>query len=175
MIYQLGSKRVKRHESTFIAHNAILVGDITLEQGVGIWFNTVLRGDNDSIFVGMNTNIQESCVLHTDLNFPIRLGEGVTVGHSAVIHGCEVGDCSLIGIGAVVLNGAIIGKHCLIGANTLIPEGMVVPDGSLVIGSPGKVKRSLTHEEKSKLESSALHYVKQANLYKAELVEDNQE
>merc|ERR1711964_380208 len=115
--------------------------------------------------VGENTNIQDGSVLHTDPGMPLTLGKGVTVGHKVMLHGCEIGDYSLIGINAVVLNGAKIGKHCLIGANTLIPEGMEVPDGSMVVGSPGKIKRELNDNQKKMLEMSAAHYVQNATRY----------
>ncbi len=169
MIYQLGDKRVNCEGQVFIAPNATLVGDISVQSGASIWFNTVVRGDNDPVVIGADTNIQESCVLHTDDGFPIQLGTGVTVGHGAVIHGCQVGDYSLIGIGAIILNGAIVGRHCLIGANALIPEGMCIPDGSLVLGSPGKVKRTLTDQERAGLEASARHYVEKGALYRSQL------
>ncbi|MGP4844874.1 gamma carbonic anhydrase family protein [Marinobacter sp. 1Y8] len=149
----------------FVADNATVIGQVLLQEKSSIWFNVVIRGDNDLITVGPETNVQDGSVLHTDSGIRLTLGRGVTVGHKVMLHGCEVGDYSLIGINAVVLNGAKIGKHCLIGANTLIPEGMVVPDGSMVVGSPGKVKRELNDNQKKMLELSAAHYVQNAQRY----------
>ncbi|WP_165856622.1 gamma carbonic anhydrase family protein [Marinobacter sp. JSM 1782161] len=150
----------------FIAHNATVIGRVCLQDKASVWFNVVIRGDNDLITVGPESNVQDGTVMHTDAGIPLTLGRGVTVGHKAMLHGCEVGDYSLIGINAVVLNGAKIGKHCLIGANTLIPEGMIVPDGSLVVGSPGKVKRELNDSQRKMLELSAAHYVDNARRYR---------
>lgn len=146
-------------ESCFIAHNATIIGAVTLGDNVSIWYNTVLRGDGDTITIGADSNIQDGAVVHVDAGSPVTLGRSVTVGHKAVVHGCTVGDYSLIGINAVVLNGAKIGSHCLIGANALIPEGKVIPDGSLVVGSPGRVIRQLTEQEQQVLEGMAAHYV----------------
>lgn len=125
----------------------------------------VIRGDNELITIGEQSNVQDGAVLHTDPGLPLNIGRGVTVGHKAMLHGCDVGDYSLIGINAVVLNGAKIGKHCLIGANTLVPEHMVIPDGSMVIGSPARVKRQLSLEQQKMLEMAALSYVKNAAHY----------
>ena len=160
MIYQLGDKRVQlRGDSHFIAPSADVIGDVVLENGVSIWFNVVIRGDSHQIEVGEGSNIQDGSVVHTDAGVSCKLGRGVTVGHQAMIHGCEIGDYSLIGIQAVVLNHVKIGKHCIIGANSLIPEGMEIPDGSLVMGSPGRIKRELTPEQQHMLELQAEHYV----------------
>lgn len=166
MIYKLENRAVQLNGGPhFIASNATLVGSVILQPNASIWFNVVIRADNDVIEVGENSNVQDGAVLHTDSGIPLTIGKGVTVGHKAMLHGCTVGDYSLVGINAVVLNGAKIGKHCLIGANTLIPERMEIPDGSLVIGSPGKVKRMLTEPEKKMLEASAAHYVHNAQRY----------
>lgn len=174
MIYQLGDRRVQlRGEGHFIADSAVLVGAVIVEDRASIWFNATVRGDNDPITIGPESNIQDGSVLHTDEGIPLTIGRGVTVGHKVMLHGCEVGDFSLIGINAVVLNRARIGKYCLIGANTLIPEGMEVPDGSLVIGSPGRIKRSLTDDEKAILKDSASHYVANAARYLRDLRPDN--
>lgn len=153
----------------FVAHNATIIGSVKLMEKSSIWFNVVIRGDNELITVGPESNVQDGSVLHTDPGIPLTLGRGVTVGHKAMLHGCQVGDYSLIGINAVVLNGARIGKHCLIGANTLIPEGMEVPDGSMVVGSPGKIRRELNGSQKKMLELSAMHYVQNAERYIASL------
>ena len=145
-IYRIGEKAPQIDASAWIAPNATVIGDVRLAANASIWWNAVLRGDNDPITIGENTNIQDGSVLHTDEGVPLTIGRDVTVGHMVMLHGCTIGDGSLIGIGAIVLNRAVIGKNCLIGANTLIPEGKVIPDRSLVMGSPGKVVRELTDE-----------------------------
>ena len=171
MIYNLGDRKVEiRTDDYFIADNATVIGSVVLEQNASIWFNAVLRGDNDVITVGENSNVQDGSVLHTDGGFPLTIGKNVTIGHKVMLHGCVIGDNSLIGINAVVLNGAKIGKNCLIGANALSPEGKVIPDGSLVMGSPGKVVREMTADQIKGLELSALHYVENFKRYKKELV-----
>lgn len=166
MIFSLGDKEViLKGEGHFVAPNATLIGSVVLEESASVWFNVVIRADNDVVIVGPRSNVQDGSVLHTDASYKLEIGEGVTVGHKAMLHGCKIGDYSLIGINSVILNGAQIGKYCLIGANTLIPEGMVIPDGSLVVGSPGRVKRSLSDMEKKVLEVSAAHYVHNAERY----------
>lgn len=165
MLFQLKDKKVTLGKETFIAHNATLIGDVTIGDKASVWFNTVIRGDTEAIIVGQETNIQDASVLHADPGFPLTIGKGVTVGHKAMLHGCTVGDYSLVGINAVILNGAVIGKHCLIGANTLVTEGMHIPDGSVVLGSPGKVHRTLPQEHKKALEESAQGYVKNAQRF----------
>ena len=172
MKYSLGNKRISFDgEPAFIASNATLVGSIKIHQNASIWFNVVIRADNDQIVIGENTNVQDGSVLHVDNNYPLNIGKGVTIGHKVMLHGCTIGDNTLIGINAVVLNGAKIGKNCLIGANTLVPENMVVPDGSMVVGSPGKIKRALSDQEIKMLELSALHYVHNGKHYSEELKE----
>ncbi|PVZ16023.1 MULTISPECIES: gamma carbonic anhydrase family protein [unclassified Pseudomonas] len=174
MKYRLGEARVEAHASSWIAPGATVVGKVRLQADASVWFGAVLRGDNELIDIGEGSNVQDGSVMHTDPGQPLTLGKGVTVGHNAMLHGCQVGDYSLIGINAVVLNGARIGRHCLIGANTLIPEGKEIPDGSLVMGSPGKVVRELTAEQKQRLEASAAHYVANARRYARDLAEDEQ-
>ena len=169
MKYCLGDSLVQTHPDSWAAPNATLVGKVRLEDGASVWFNAVLRGDNELILIGKNSNVQDGTVMHTDMGYPLTLGTGVTIGHNAMLHGCTVGDYSLIGINAVILNGAKIGKHCIIGANSLIGEGKVIPDGSLVVGSPGKVVRDLTDEQKKLLEASAAHYVQNAKRYARDL------
>jgi len=169
--YRLGQSQVEAHPQSWVAPNATLIGKVQLDAGASVWFNVVMRGDNELIHIGENSNVQDGSVLHTDMGHPLSLGTGVTVGHKAMLHGCVVGDYSLIGINAVILNGVRIGKHCIIGANTLVPEGKEIPDGSLVIGSPGKVVRALTDEQKKMLEASAAHYVQNAQRYERELAE----
>lgn len=174
MIFTLDDRRATlRAEHCFIAHNATLIGAVTLGDNVSIWYNAVLRGDGDTIEIGADSNIQDGAVVHVDAGSPAKLGRGVTVGHKAVVHGCTVGDYSLIGINAVVLNGATIGNHCLIGANALIPEGKVIPDGSLVVGSPGRVVRQLSEQERKTLEMMAAHYVANGQRYRAGLRPDD--
>jgi carbonic anhydrase/acetyltransferase-like protein (isoleucine patch superfamily) len=169
--YRLGQSQVEAHPQSWVAPNATLIGKVQLDAGASVWFNVVMRGDNELIHIGENSNVQDGSVLHTDMGHPLSLGTGVTVGHKAMLHGCVVGDYSLIGINAVILNGVRIGKHCIIGANTLVPEGKEIPDGSLVIGSPGKVVRALTDEQKKMLEASAAHYMQNAQRYARELAE----
>ena len=173
MKYRLADNRVDAHPESWIAPTAVVIGKVRLDAGASVWFNAVLRGDNELIHIGENTNVQDGTVMHTDMGWPLTLGKGITVGHNAMLHGCTVGDHSLIGIGAVILNGAKIGKHCIIGANSLIAEGKVIPDGSLVLGSPGKVVRELTEQQKSMLEANAEHYVNNAQRYAEQLQEDN--
>ena len=173
MKYRLGESRGQTHPQSGVAPGATLIGKIRLDAGANVWFGAVLRGDNELIHIGENSNVQDGSVLHTDMGHPLTLGTGVTVGHNAMLHGCTVDDYSLIGINAVILNGAQIGKYCIIGANTLIPEGKIIPDGSLVVGSPGKVVRELTDEQKKMLEASAEHYVQNAQRYARELVEQD--
>ena len=143
----------------WIAPDARVIGNVVIGEDVGIWFGAVLRGDNEPITVGAATNIQEHSVLHTDMGFPLTIGRGCTIGHRAILHGCTVGDNSLIGMGAIVLNGARIGANSLVGAGALVPEGKHYPDGSLIIGTPGRVVRTLTEDQIGRLRQSALSYV----------------
>jgi carbonic anhydrase/acetyltransferase-like protein (isoleucine patch superfamily) len=150
----------------WIAASAQVVGKVVLGAQVSVWFNAVLRGDNEPITVGARTNIQDGAVLHNDEGVPLTIGEDVSVGHMAMLHGCTVGDGSLIGMHATILNRAVIGKHCLIGAKTLIPEGKVIPDRSLVVGTPGRIIRELTDEEVARLAAGAAHYVENAERFR---------
>lgn len=170
MIYDLGDRRVELGKDVFIAPNATLIGAVSLAREASIWFNVVMRGDNDQISIGEGSNIQDGSVLHVDPGFPLSVGRQVTVGHKVILHGCSIGDVSLIGMNAVILNGARIGQGCLIGANTLIREGMEVPDGSLVLGSPGKVVRSLDATARQKLIESARSYIDNARRFREGLV-----
>lgn len=169
MIYQLENDTPELHESSYVAPSAHVIGKVICHEASSIWFNAVVRGDCDEISIGPQSNIQDGSVLHTDYGFPLNIGTGVTVGHKVMLHGCEIGDYSLIGINAVVLNGAKIGQFCVIGANTLITENMVIPDNSLVIGSPGKVVKSLPESMQSQLKASAAHYVENAARFNAGL------
>jgi carbonic anhydrase/acetyltransferase-like protein (isoleucine patch superfamily) len=170
MIYALESRRVLlRGKNHFIADNATVIGSVVLEDESSVWFNTVIRGDSDLITVGPRSNVQDAAVLHTDAGIALTLGAEVSVGHQAMLHGCTIGDGSLVGIKALVLNHAVIGRDCLIGANALVTEGKIVPDRSLVLGSPGKVVRTLSDEEISGLRAIAAHYVENARHYLARL------
>lgn len=167
--YAIGNKTPQLSGSHWIAPNATVIGDVRLGANTSIWWNAVLRGDNDPITIGDNSNIQDGSVLHTDEGVPMNIGQNVTVGHLVMLHGCTVGDNALIGIGSVVLNRAVIGKNSIVGANTLIPEGKVYPDGVLIVGSPGKVVRELTPEQIAGLAHSAAHYVDNARRYASTL------
>jgi carbonic anhydrase/acetyltransferase-like protein (isoleucine patch superfamily) len=169
MIYRLGDDAPELDASSWAAPSATLIGKVRLQAGASVWFGAVLRGDNELIDIGVNSNVQDGTVMHTDKGVPLTIGTGVTIGHNAMLHGCTVGDYSLIGINAVILNGAKIGKHCIIGANSLIAEGKEIPDGSLVMGSPGKVVRELTEVQKQGLRASAQHYVDNARRYARDL------
>ncbi len=150
--------------------NASVIGTVILEDNVSVWFNAVIRGDNEPIHIGTNSNIQDGAVLHTDPGAPLTIGSNVTVSHLVMLHGCTIGDGSLIGIHSVILNHAVIGRNCLIGANTLITEGKVIPDNSLVVGSPGKVLRTLSEEEITAIHANAARYVENLKRYLSSLV-----
>ena len=169
-LFSLGERRVELlGERHFIAHDAALVGSIVLHSDVNVWYHVAIRGDNDRIVIGEGSNIQDGAVLHVDPGFPMTIGRNVSVGHKAMLHGCSVGDGSLIGINAVILNGAKIGKGTLIGANALITEGKEIPDGVLVVGSPGKIVRELRPEEISGLLDNAAGYRQRAKLFREQL------
>ena len=171
-VFSLGERKVTfRGEEWFIAHNATVIGTVILHNQASVWFNAVARGDNDIITIGERSNIQDAAVLHADPGVPLTLGKNVSVGHQAMLHGCTIGDGSLIGINSIVMNGARIGKGSLIGANTLITEGKEIPDGVLVLGSPGKIVRSLTHEDKDYLLDIARGYVERSKFFKQNLRE----
>lgn len=170
--YSLGDKAVTLvGEGQFIAPTAAVIGDVTLHENSSVWFCCVLRGDAERIEVGAGSNIQDGSVLHADPGYPMVVGENVTVGHNAMLHGCTIGDGSLVGINAVVLNGARVGKGCLIGANALVTEGMEVPDGSLVLGSPAKVRSTLSAAQQLALMHNADHYVGNARRFAETLAE----
>ncbi len=155
----------------YVAPGARVIGNVTLAEEVGVWFNAVLRGDNEPIVVGRGSNVQDGCICHTDPGFPLTIGSEVTVGHNAILHGCTIGDGTLIGMGAVVLNGAKVGKGCLIGANALITEGKEIPDNSMVVGQPGKVLREVDEEMAAELRRAAEVYRRRQRQYRAGLVE----
>ncbi len=158
-------------EDYWVAPDTNLIGKVTLELGASVWFGSTLRGDNERIVVGAGSNIQENCVLHTDMGYPLTIGPCCTIGHKAMLHGCTIGEGSLIGMGATVLNGAVIGKGCLIGAGTLITEGKSIPDGSLVMGAPGKVVRQLDEAAREGLLDAAVHYQQNFRRYRRGLKE----
>ena len=158
MFYNLENKKVKNAGENWVAPNASIIGDVTLEKNTSIWFNATLRGDVENIYVSEGSNIQDGSVLHTDPGFPLKIGKDVTIGHLVMLHGCTIEDNSLIGIGAVILNGAKIGKNCIIGANALVTENKIIPDNSLVVGSPGKIVRQVSNEEVKSITENAIHY-----------------
>ena len=167
MIINLGDKKLKTADDNFwIAPNASVIGDVVLERDASIWFNAILRADNEPITIGEGSNVQDGAIIHTDPGYACNIGKKVTVGHMAMLHGCSIGDGSLIGIGSVVLNGAKIGKNCIIGSKALVTEGMDVPDGSMVLGIPGKIKKTLTEEEQSVVPLGADHYIDNYKKYK---------
>lgn len=153
------------HPTTFVAPNATILGDVTIGAECGIFFGAVLRAESAPVTVGERTNIQDNCILHIDATFPLTVGSDCTIGHGAILHGCTIGDNTLVGMGAIVLNGAVIGRDCIIGAGALVPQGAVIPDGSMVIGMPAKVRRELTEEEKAANTDSARRYKEEAAHY----------
>ena len=167
MNIDLGNKKLKTEGDDFwIAPNATVIGDVHLSKDASIWFNAVLRGDNEPIYVGEGSNVQDGSIIHTDPGFSCSIGKNVTVGHLAMLHGCSIGDGSLIGIGSVILNGAKIGKNCIIGSKALVTEGMVIPDGSMVLGIPGKIRKALSEEEQSLVPLGAEHYIENYKRFK---------
>src|SRR5579872_2940015 len=170
-VYNLGDKgpTLPGKDEYWIAPNASVIGDIVLKKNASVWFGAVLRGDNDPIIVGENSNVQDNSVLHTDLGSPLTIGANVTVGHQVMLHGCTIGDGALIGIGAVVLNGAKIGRNCLVGAGALITEGKEFPDGTMILGAPAKVVRELSPEHAARMGLGAMSYVRNWQRFKAEL------
>ncbi len=168
-IYQLDDLIPSIHPTAWVADSAQVIGQVVLEENVSVWFGVILRGDNDVISVGKGSNIQENSVLHIDRGHPLVLGENVTIGHQVMLHGCTIGDNSLVGIGAVVLNDARIGKNCLVGAGSLVTEGKEFPDGSLIMGSPAKAVRQLSAEQIEGLKMIAQHYIENAARYKTGL------
>ena len=171
MIYRLDGTAPDIAASAWVAPGAHVIGTVTLAPDTSVWFGAVLRGDTETITVGQGTNIQENSVLHTDAGYPLTIGTGCTVGHKAMLHGCTIGDNSLIGMGATVLNGAVIGRDCLIGAGALVTEGKVIPDGSLVMGVPARVVRPLDEAAIARLRGSALHYQENARRFATGLQE----
>lgn len=170
MIYALGALIPDLDPDTWVAPDANVIGRVRMLAGASVWFTATLRGDNEWIEIGAGSNVQEGCTLHTDFGYPLVIGRDCTIGHNVILHGCTIGDESLIGMGATVLNGAKIGRNCLIGAGALITEGKAIPDGSLVMGAPGKVVRQLDEAAIAGLRMSARHYQDNMRRYRAELV-----
>lgn len=166
MIYALGELTPDLHPDTWVAPDANVIGRVRLAAGASVWFTATLRGDNEWIEVGAGSNVQEGSTLHTDIGYPLTIGRDCTIGHNVILHGCTIGDETLIGMGAVVLNGARIGRNCLIGAGALITEGKEIPDGSLVMGSPGKVVRALDEAAMDRLRASARNYQENMRRYR---------
>ena len=166
MIYDFEGHTPKIDPNCWVASNSVVIGKVELKKDSNIWFNVTLRGDIEPITVGEGSNVQDGSVFHTDPSCPLTLGKGVTVGHMVMLHGCEIDDDTLIGIGSTILNKTKIGKNCIIGANTLIPENKVIPDRSLVLGSPGKVIRQVTDKEVEEIKENAKHYVENYKKYK---------
>ena len=166
MIYEFENNTPTLDKDSWVASNAILIGKVILKKDANVWFNVVLRGDIEPITIGEGSNVQDGSVFHTDPGCPLTLGKGVTIGHMVMLHGCQVDDDTLIGIGSTILNKTKIGRNCIIGANTLIPENKVIPDRSLVLGSPGKVIRQVTDKEIEDIRENAKHYIENYKRYK---------
>ncbi|PYG33176.1 gamma carbonic anhydrase family protein [Pelagimonas varians] len=169
MIYTLDGTTPKIADGVFLAPNSSVIGNVEIAENASVWFGVVIRGDNDLMRIGEGSNIQDNCVLHSDPGFSLTIGRNCTIGHSAIVHGCTIGDGTLIGMGATVLNGAVIGQNCLIGAGALVTEKTVIPDNSLVVGSPARVKRELGKEQIEGLNQSAIHYQENSNWFSEEL------
>ena len=168
-IYQLGDIAPRLASDAFVAESAEVIGHVIMEPASSVWYGVVIRGDNDAITIGRGTNVQDGSMLHSDPGFPLTLGENVTVGHMCMLHGCTVGDGSLIGIKAVVLNGAKIGKNCLVGAGAVVTEGKEFPDNSLILGAPAKVVKEISPEQAQRLKMAALHYMGHAQRHGTQL------
>ncbi len=168
-VFKLGTLTPISQGEAWIAPTAAVIGRVDICRGASIWFHTVVRGDNELIRIGERSNVQDGAVLHTDMGSPLSIGDDCTIGHMAMLHGCMIGDNTLVGIGAMIMNGARIGRDCIIGARALIPEGKVIPDGSVVIGTPGQIKRSVTEDEMAANRQSAAHYVANWQRYVREL------
>lgn len=165
-IYELDQIAPRIDGSAWVADSAQVMGNVEMAEDTSVWFGAVVRGDTETIRIGKGSNIQDASVLHADIGKPLTIGENVTVGHKVMLHGCSIGDGSLIGIGAIVLNGAKIGKGCIVGAGSLVTEGKEFPDGSMILGSPAKVVRQLSEEQQAGLRMSALHYIENAHRFK---------
>lgn len=169
MIYKLGEREPKIDGDVFVAESADVIGDVELFDGVNIWFGAVLRGDVEKIVIGKNSNVQDNATVHTDFGIPCIVGENVTVGHNVILHSCEIGDNTIVGMGSTVLNGAKVGKNCMIGANSLVTHSLQLEDGVLILGSPAKIVRKLRDEEIESLKKNAKHYVENGKMFKENL------
>lgn len=170
-IYALGDLTPKIHENTWIAPDANLIGQVVMEEGSSVWFGTTIRADHEIILIGEGSNVQENCVMHIDAGFPLTIGKNCTIGHKVMLHGCTIGDNTLVGMGATILNGAKIGENCLIGAGALITENKEIPANSLVMGSPGKVVREIDERARARMIAGALHYQENMRRFRTELKE----
>lgn len=172
-IFQLGgiAPVFTDHETNWIAPDAVLIGNLKIGRNVGIWYGSVLRGDNELIEIGDNTNVQEQCIFHTDVGFPMSIGHGCTIGHRAMLHGCVIGENTLIGMGAIILNGARIGANSIVGAGALVTEGKEFPDGSLIVGAPARVVRKLDEQSAERMRLSSAHYVRNGQRFTKECIE----
>jgi carbonic anhydrase/acetyltransferase-like protein (isoleucine patch superfamily) len=169
-IYRLDGRMPRLHPSAWVADSATVLGDVELDEDASVWFGAVLRGDTELLRVGRRSNVQDGSVIHADEGMPTTIGDDVTIGHQVMLHGCTIGDGSLLGIGSVILNGARIGRHCLVGARSLVTEGKIFPDGSLIMGTPAVVVRALTVEQIDEQRDSAARYVANAKRFRTALV-----
>lgn len=168
-LYQLDEHAPQLHPSAWVADDAQVIGKVVLDEGASIWFGAVLRGDNETLHIGRRSNVQDGSIIHSDMGYPVTLGENVSIGHQVMLHGCSIGEGSLVGIQSVILNGARIGRHCLVGAGSLVTEGKVFPDGSLIMGRPARVVRPLDPAQIAALAHAADHYVENAARYRRSL------
>lgn len=166
MIYKFKEYTPKIDESCFMADNSSVIGDVSIDEDSSVWFGAVVRADTNEITIGKSTNIQDNCTIHSDGDFPVKLGDGITIGHNCIIHGCSIKDNCLIGMGSTILNGAEIGENCMIGAGSLVTQNVKIPSGTLCLGSPAKVVRKLTDEEINSIMESAKHYTGLSKVYK---------
>jgi len=168
-VFSLGDHIPQIHETAWVAPTASVIGNVILEEGASVWFGAVVRGDNEPIIIRKNANVQDNAVCHSDPGSPLEIGENVTVGHLAMLHGCTIGANSLVGIGATVLNGAVIGKHCLVGAHSLVTEGKQFDDGAMILGSPAKAVKELPEHQQAMLRMSGDIYVKNSARFRDEM------
>lgn len=168
MIYNLSDKKAKVHDSAWVAQNATVIGDVKIDEGVSVFFNSVIRGDSDEITIGSNTNVQDNCTLHCDEGYPLHIGSHVTIGHQAIVHGAIIHDHVMIGMGSIIMNGAIVESNCIIGAGALVSEGMHIPQGSIAVGMPAKIVKVTSDKQREKILNSAKHYCLKGEMYKKE-------
>lgn len=167
MIREFGKYKPDIDESCFVADSSDIIGKVKLGEGVNVWFGTVIRGDSNNIYIGKKTNVQDNCVIHVETHNSVNIGEFVTIGHSAIVHGCEIGNCTLIGMGSIIMNGVVIGSETIIGAGSIVTENKIIPSGVLCMGSPARVVRKLTDKERLNLKSEAEHYCENSKNYSA--------